>query len=63
MTARAGAPAPVLQIFIHGGHVGGYRRLAALDRAGKLDAWLAGACEALAGTLVPERITGEASEP
>jgi glutaredoxin 3 len=38
----------VPQIFIHGRHVGGYEELAALERAGKLDAWLANVPEALA---------------
>ncbi len=35
----------VPQIFIHGRHVGGYEELAALERDGKLEAWLAGASE------------------
>ena len=34
------------QIFIHGRHVGGYDELAALEREGKLDEWLANALEA-----------------
>jgi glutaredoxin 3 len=41
MVARAGGRYTVPQIFIDGAHVGGYVDLAALDRAGKLDAWLA----------------------
>jgi len=40
MIARAGGASTVPQIFIDGVHVGGSDELAALDRAGKLDAML-----------------------
>lgn len=40
MTARANGGRTVPQIFIDGKHVGGSDELAALDRAGKLDALL-----------------------
>jgi len=40
MLARAGGRTSVPQIFIEGEHIGGYDELAALDRAGKLDAKL-----------------------
>jgi hypothetical protein len=46
----------VPQIFIHGRHVGGYEELSALDREGKLEAWL----EAAPETLVPEALAPEA---
>lgn len=39
----------VPQIFIRGRHVGGYAELAALERAGKLEALLADVPEAIAG--------------
>ncbi|MEL6642847.1 MAG: glutaredoxin 3 [Pseudomonadota bacterium] len=42
MMARAGGRHTVPQIFIGETHVGGYDDLSALDRAGKLDALLAG---------------------
>lgn len=38
----------VPQIFIHGRHVGGYDELAALEREGKLNDWLANMLEASA---------------
>ena len=41
MRARAGGRSTVPQIFIHGRHVGGYDELAALERSGDLDGWLA----------------------
>jgi glutaredoxin 3 len=41
MLQRANGMRTVPQIFIHGRHVGGYRELAALEREGKLEAWLA----------------------
>lgn len=41
MTARADGQRTVPQIFIHGHHVGGHSELAALERAGELDTWLA----------------------
>jgi glutaredoxin 3 len=43
MVQRANGMRTVPQIFIHGRHVGGYQELAALERQGKLDDWLAGA--------------------
>ncbi len=43
MVERAGGRRTVPQIFIGSTHVGGYADLAALDRAGKLDALLKGA--------------------
>jgi glutaredoxin 3 len=42
MLARSNGGTTVPQIFINGQHVGGSDDLAALDRAGKLDAMLAG---------------------
>ncbi len=39
---RSGGRSTVPQIFIDGAHIGGSDDLAALDRAGKLDALLAG---------------------
>ena len=42
MYERAGAGSTFPQIFIDGTHVGGCDELYALDRAGKLDAMLAG---------------------
>ncbi len=42
MVQRAAGSRTVPQIFIDGSHVGGYQELAALDRAAKLDPWLAG---------------------
>src|ERR1700743_2674925 len=47
MRDRAGAGATFPQIFIGGVHVGGCDELYALDRAGKLDAMLAGEKAAL----------------
>ena len=41
MMSRANGRHTVPQIFVGGTHVGGYDDLAALDRAGKLDALLA----------------------
>lgn len=41
MIERAGGRQTVPQIFINGNHVGGSDELAALERAGKLDALLA----------------------
>jgi glutaredoxin 3 len=48
MTDRAHGLRTVPQVFIHGRHVGGYDELAALEREGKLDAWLANALETMA---------------
>ncbi len=42
MLERAGGRSTVPQIFIAGKHVGGSDELAALERAGRLDALLAG---------------------
>jgi glutaredoxin 3 len=44
--SRGGRTVP--QIFIQGRHVGGYEELAALERAGELEAWLAHEPEPLA---------------
>jgi glutaredoxin 3 len=41
MVERAGGLRTVPQIFIHDRHVGGYDELAALEREGKLNDWLA----------------------
>ena len=41
MLERANGQTTVPQIFIDGKHVGGSDELADLERAGKLDAWLA----------------------
>jgi len=48
MLERAGGLRTVPQIFIHGRHVGGYDELAALEREGKLNDWLASALETFA---------------
>jgi glutaredoxin 3 len=56
MIERATGLRTVPQIFIHGRHVGGYEELSALDREGKLEAWL----EAAPETLVPEALAPEA---
>lgn len=42
MVARADGARTVPQIFIRDRHMGGYMELAALERTGELDAWLAG---------------------
>ena len=58
MVQRAGGLPIVPQIFIHGRHVGGYDELAALEREGKLNDWLANMLETSAlGELA------DASEP
>ena len=55
MIARAFGGLTVPQIFIDGTHVGGYDELAALNRAGKLDPWLASPPpEPLAETVLVE---------
>ena len=55
---RADGLPTVPQIFIHGRHVGGYDELAALEREGKLNDWLANMLETSAlGELA------DASEP
>lgn len=48
MIGRAGGLRTVPQIFIHGRHVGGHKELAALEREGKLDAWLSNDSQTLA---------------
>jgi glutaredoxin 3 len=48
MVERAGGLRTVPQIFIHGRHVGGYDELAALEREGELNDWLANMLEASA---------------
>jgi glutaredoxin 3 len=58
MVQRAGGLPTVPQIFIYGRHVGGYDELAALEREGKLNDWLANMLETSAlGELA------DASEP
>ena len=58
MVQSAGGLRTVPQIFIHGRHVGGYDELAALEREGKLNDWLANMLETSAlGELA------DASEP
>ena len=58
MVQRANGLPTVPQIFIHGRHVGGYDELAALEREGKLNDWLANMLETSAlGELA------DASEP
>jgi glutaredoxin 3 len=52
MVERAGGMRTVPQIFIHGRHVGGYDELAALEREGKLDDWLANALESFAPAML-----------
>jgi glutaredoxin 3 len=59
MIARARGLRSVPQIFIHGCHVGGYHELAALERAGTLDAWLANPPE----TLAPETLASKTLAP
>jgi glutaredoxin 3 len=50
MTARSGGGLTVPQVFIADRHVGGYMELVALERAGALDDWLAGAPQSEPGT-------------
>jgi glutaredoxin 3 len=60
MIERAGGLRTVPQIFIHGRHVGGYQELAALDRAGELEAWLTNVPDTLAAeTLAAETLAAE----
>ncbi len=59
MVERAGGLRTVPQIFINGRHVGGYDELAALEREGKLDAWLA---DALAPQTLASQTFADASE-
>jgi glutaredoxin 3 len=64
MIERARGLRTVPQIFIHGRHVGGYEELAALEREGKLDAWLVNGPETLEPeTLEPETLEPETLEP
>lgn len=59
MVERAGGLRTVPQIFIHGRHVGGYDELAALEREGRLDDWLADALKGLApGASGTEALAG-----
>jgi glutaredoxin 3 len=51
MVERAHGRRTVPQIFIHGRHVGGYDELAALEREGKLNDWLANALETFASGM------------
>jgi glutaredoxin 3 len=63
MVQRARGLRTVPQIFIHGRHVGGYDELAALEREGKLDAWLANALETCAFKALVAETLADASEP
>src|SRR5262245_55063517 len=58
MVQRADGIRTVPQIFIHGHHVGGYDELAALEREGKLNDWLAN----MLGASAPEELA-DASGP
>jgi len=62
MVERAGGLRTVPQIFIHGRHVGGYDELAALEREGKLNDWLANALEAFAAEAFAASTLADASE-
>jgi len=62
MIERAHGLRTVPQIFIHGRHVGGHEELAALEREGKLEAWLAGAPEAPAANAALSPALVEAGE-
>jgi glutaredoxin 3 len=59
MVALSGGGRTVPQIFIHGRHVGGYDELAALERAGELEDWLA----AEPAPPLPETLEPETPEP
>jgi glutaredoxin 3 len=63
MVQRARGLRTVPQIFIRGRHVGGYDELAALEREGKLDAWLANALETCASEALAAETLADASEP
>jgi tRNA isopentenyl-2-thiomethyl-A-37 hydroxylase MiaE len=52
----------VPQIFINGRHVGGYDELAALEREGKLNDWLANALESFAPAMLGSETLADASE-
>ncbi len=58
MIERAHGRRTVPQIFIHGRHVGGYDELAALEREGKLNDWLANALEAFASEALASETLG-----
>jgi len=62
MVERAGGLRTVPQIFIHGRHVGGHDELAALEREGKLNDWLANALEAFAAEAFAASTLADASE-
>ena len=62
MVERAGGLRTVPQIFIHGRHVGGYDELAALEREGKLNDWLANALEAFAAETFGASTLADASQ-
>ena len=62
MVERARGLRTVPQIFIHGRHVGGYDELAALEREGKLDDWLANALETFASEMLGSETLADASE-
>ena len=62
MVERAAGLRTVPQIFIHGRHVGGYDELAALEREGKLDEWLANALESFAPAMLGSETLADASE-
>jgi len=62
MIERAGGLRTVPQIFIHGRHVGGYDELAALEREGKLDAWLANPPEAPEPKTLEPKALADAEE-
>ncbi|MFZ2018122.1 MAG: glutaredoxin 3 [Methyloceanibacter sp.] len=62
MVERAGGLRTVPQIFIHGRHVGGYDELAALEREGKLNDWLADVLESFAAETFAANTLADASE-
>ena len=62
MVERAGGLRTVPQIFIHGRHVGGYDELAALEREGKLNDWLANVLETFAAEAFVASTFADASE-
>ena len=62
MVERAHGRRTVPQIFIHGRHVGGYDELAALEREGKLNDWLANALETFASEMLGSESLAAAGE-
>lgn len=62
MVARTAGRRTVPQIFIHGRHVGGYDELAALEREGKLNDWLANALETFSPAMLGSGALADASE-